>query len=243
MRLDPFRMQILTLSLDSQVVLLVLGLVVAGLMVRQATRQAEIDLGTGHWWDLVFTAVVGGRLVWVVTHADYYLRQPLQIVVILNGGVHAIGLVLGAAYGTWRLASGDTTLPWRRVADLLALGVLTMFLFERVGCALTTCGTGPVSALPWAILRGDDWRAPMALGQVIILAAALVIAAQILRVRGAAFVAMLAALALVDTVALAAGRATVDDAVALAILTASYGLTAWYSPEPRSLGSGRRPER
>jgi prolipoprotein diacylglyceryltransferase len=128
-RLDPFRIQILTLSLDSQVVLLILGLFVAGLVVRQAARQAEINLGAGHWWDLVFTAVVGGRLVWVVAHADYYLRQPLQIVVILDGGVHATGLVLGAAYGTWRLASGDTTVPWRRVADLLALGVLTTFLF------------------------------------------------------------------------------------------------------------------
>jgi hypothetical protein len=100
-----------------------------------------------------------------------------------------------------------------------------------------------VSALPWAILRGDDWRAPMALGQVIILAAALVIAAQVLRVRGAAFVATLAALALVDTIALAAGRGTVDDAAALAILTAIYGLTAVYSPEPHFLRGGRGPER
>jgi hypothetical protein len=157
--------------------------------------------------------------------------------------VHAIGLALGAAYWTWRLTRGDTTLPWRPVADLLALGIVTTFLFERVGCALTTCGTGPVSALPWAILRGDEWRTPVALGQVIILAATLVIAAQMLRVRGAAFVATLAALALVETVALAAGRATVDDAAALAILTAIYGLTAWCLPEPHLLRGGRSPER
>ena len=84
MRLDPFRIQILTLSLDSQIVLTLVGLVVAGLVVRQAARHEGLGVSAGHWWDLVFAAVVGARLVWVITHAGYYLRQPLQAVVVLE---------------------------------------------------------------------------------------------------------------------------------------------------------------
>jgi hypothetical protein len=238
-RLDPLRVQILTLSLDSQTVLTIVGLVIAGLMLRQAARQAGAGLSAGHWWDLVFAAVVGARLVWVITHAEYFLRQPLQVVVILDGGLSATGLALGAVYWVWRLSRADDAPPWRSVVDLIAIGVLTTGLFERVGCALTTCGTGPTSALPWAILRGDAWHAPLALAQVIVLAVGLMVAAETLRMRGVAFVTILGALALAEVVAVWAGRPSADSAVALGILAAIYAVGVWYQmASAREIGAG-----
>ncbi|WP_291990719.1 prolipoprotein diacylglyceryl transferase family protein [Luteitalea sp.] len=230
MRLDPFRIQILTLSLDSQIVLTLVGLVIAGVVFRQSARQAGFGLSTSHWWDLVFAAVVGGRLIWVVTHAEYYLRQPLQIVVILDGGLHAVGLALGAACWSWRFSRTGDAPPWRSVVDLVAIGILTTYLFERVGCALTTCGTGPASELPWAILRGDEWHTPMALEQVIVLAVVLIVAAETLRVRGAVFITILAAFTLAEGIAFVDGRPSVEGLVALAALLMMYLLTSWYRP-------------
>src|SRR5262245_15112995 len=101
-----------------------MGLVVAGLLFRRAARQPGLGLSAGHWWDLVFAAVVGARLLWVLTHPAYYLRQPLQALVILDGGLYVTGLALGAVYWVWRLCRADDAPPWRAVVDLVALGVL-----------------------------------------------------------------------------------------------------------------------
>lgn len=225
MRLDPFRIQVLTVSLDSQMVLAIIGVAVAGVVFRQAARQQALDLSTGDWWDLVLASVVGGRLAWMVTHAEYYLRQPLQAIVVLDGGLHTIGLALGAAYWVWRHSQPDAT-PWRRVVDLVAIGVLTTFLFERVGCALTTCGTGPASDLPWAIVRGDQWYAPMALEQVVVLAVALIVGVESLRMHGAAFAVALGALVLVEGVAFSSGRPSIDGVIPLIAIPAMYAVVS-----------------
>lgn len=229
MRLDPFRIQILTLSLDSQIVLTLVGLVVAGLVLRQAARQERLDLSSGHWWDLVFTMAVGGRVVWVVTHADYYIRQPPQILGLLDGGLDPIGLAIGALFWIWRSSRAADAPPWRIVVDLVAIGVLTAYLFERVGCALTSCGTGPASALPWAILRGDAWHAPMALAQVVVLAIGLMLAAETVHLRGVAFISMFVAFMLIEAIAYSAGRGSIENAVTLTALTVTYASSSWYS--------------
>lgn len=222
MRLDPFRIQVLTVSLDSQAILTISGLVAAGLVFRQAARQSGLGLGAGDWWDIAIAAVLGARLLWVVTHPAYYLRQPLQVVVVLDGGLHPLGLALGAAYGVWRLGRPGGAAPWRLAADLAAIGILTTLLFERTGCALTMCGAGPPSDLPWALLRGHEWRAPVALGQVVVLAVALVASAELLRRRGAATSIALAALALSEVVALAAGTGSLEVLLAVGALAAAF---------------------
>jgi hypothetical protein len=100
---------------------------------------------------------------------------------------------------------------------------------DRVGCALTTCGTGPMSEHPWAVLRGNEWRAPLALAQVIVLAVALTVAAETFRMRGATFVTMLAGLVLAEVVAVPAGRTSAESAVALGVLAVSYASSWGYS--------------
>jgi prolipoprotein diacylglyceryltransferase len=238
-RLDPFRIQVLTVSLDSQVVLTLVGLVVASVVFRQSARQQGLDLRAGDWWDLIFASVVGARLAWIVTHAEYYLRQPLQAVVVLDGGLHTIGLALGAAYWVWRHSQTQSP-PRQRVVDLVAIGVLTTFLFERAGCALTTCGTGPASELPWAILRGDQWYAPMALEQVVVLAVALIASVETLRIRGAAFAIALGALFLAETIAFLSGRPSVVDVVALTVLWVMYAMVSRLSMP--GFGRGHAPD-
>jgi prolipoprotein diacylglyceryltransferase len=184
--------------------------------------------------------VIGGRLVWVITHAEYYMRQPLQAVVILDGGLHAVGLALGVIYWVWRHSRSDGEPSWILTADLVAVSVLTTFLFERVGCALTTCGTGPASELPGAILRGDEWHTPMALVQVVALAFALIVSAERLPVRGAAFFTMLAALVLVEAVAFSVGRPAVEGVAALGVVAAIYAVVSRYTMAATRQSAGGR---
>lgn len=223
---DPFRITFLTLALDSQAVLVVAGLVVAGFVFRLAARREGLDQRAGDWWDLVVAAIVGGRLLWVATHLDYYLRGPLQIVVIVDGGLHPVGLVLGAAYavrGLWRRAPATS---WRVVVDLVALGTVVVVLAERAGCALTTCGAGPLADLPWALRRGEEWRQPLALYQLIVLAVGLLVMAELREVPGLAFGIALVALSLVELIVLALGGRSADVLLALGVALALYLLAA-----------------
>ena len=57
MRLDPFRIQFMTVSLDSQIVLTLVGLVMAGTALQRAGRQYRVDLGASDWWDTAFAAL------------------------------------------------------------------------------------------------------------------------------------------------------------------------------------------
>jgi hypothetical protein len=148
----------------------------------------------------------------------------LQAVVILDGGISSVGVALGAAFWIWRHQRAASAPPWQRVADIIAVGVLTALLFERAGCALTTCGSGPASALLWAMLRGNEWQMPLALAQVGVLAGALTVAVETLRRRGSAFVMALAALILVALVELLAGRPVFEQMLTLGVLAASYGV-------------------
>lgn len=234
---DPFRIQVLTLTLDSEAVLLIAGLAVAGVVFRLAARRAGLDLRIGDWWDVVVAAVVGARLLWVVTHADYYLRGPLQVVVITDGGLHPLGLVLGAAYALRGLRRRAAGASWRSLVDLIALAALATFLAERAGCALTTCGGGAPTDLPWALRRGEEWRQPLALYQVAILSAALLLAVRPRGPVGSTFAIGLVAFGLVELVAPLAGGGPPAGLLAVGAAAALYLLAArreaW---PPRRLG-------
>lgn len=274
MPVDPFRIQFLTVTLDSQVVLTLVGLVLAGLAFGQAARRDGLHaIGAGAWWDVATAAVIGARAVWVLTHLDYYLRGPLQALVVTDGGLHPVGLVLGAAYGTWRLGSpsreregqrvvgteGTSSLPpgegqkasvdsgrgalsttpdaagWRRLVPLVALGTLVTFLFERTGCALTTCGGGPPTEVAWALVRGTELRQPVALYQVAVLASALLLVTEVPRVWARTLAITLTALALVEIISIAAGSRGVEGLVALTLAGFIPRLAAaWAAWRPRT---------
>lgn len=220
--LDPFRVQLLTLTFDSQAVLALIGVAVAGYVFRLAARRARFDLGASDWWDLAVAAVIGGRVVWVAMHLDYYLRGPLQVLVIIDGGLDPVGLVLGAAYAVRGLRRRTPGAGWQTLIAPVALAVLTFVLVERAGCALTTCGGGAPTDLPWALRRGDEWRQPLALYQAVIIAGALLLAVEWRGLAGRAFALALVALSLVELMGLLVGRGSPTGLLALGVASVLY---------------------
>ena len=244
MPFDPFRIQFLTVALDSQVVLTAVGLLVAGLAFGLAARRAGLpDLSAGAWWDVVTWAIVGGRALWVILHFDYYLRGPLQALVFTDGGLHPVGLVLGAGYAIWRLARQQPGGTRRQILECAAVAVLVTFLFERAGCALTTCGGGLPTDAPWALQRGDELRQPVALVQTIVLAGALLLATEVPRIAGRAFPVTVVALILVEILEVAWAGQGMDALAALLLVGGSWAATsirAWrrtadWAKRPRPL--------
>lgn len=175
MSIDPFRIQILTLGLDSRMVLSLAGLVIAGFVFRASARRSGVEAGLGIWWDLVVAALVGARLVWIALHAGYFLRSPQEVFAITDGGLDPIGVLIGSGYALWKLHRHMDQPAWVAVLTGVATSAVVVLLFDRAGCALTTCGSGPISDVAWAMQRGGELRQPLALYQAGILALALVL--------------------------------------------------------------------
>jgi len=119
-------------------------------LVRGRSRGLPEDrLSTLSLWLLVL-AIVGGRVLFVLTHWDDYKSDPLGIVRLWEGGLMLYGgyvlAILGgivyvrrAGMPVWRV--GDAAAP----AMALGIGI------GRLGCFLNGCCYGLPAQLPWAI--------------------------------------------------------------------------------------------
>ena len=151
---DPFRLQFLTVSLDSEIVLALIGILAAGFVARVGARR--LGLAPGDAWDMAIDiaqwSIIGARLGWVLTHLNYYGRAPVQIMAIGDGGFLFATGVLAAAWQLWRMRR---RLAWTDsdLARVAAPAIAVALLFDRVGCALTGCGTGQPTSVPWAMIR------------------------------------------------------------------------------------------
>ncbi|GIW07503.1 MAG: hypothetical protein KatS3mg060_2308 [Dehalococcoidia bacterium] len=168
-------------------------------------------------------AVVGGRLLWVVTHLDYYVRAPLQVFVVVDGGLHPLGLVLGAAYALRSLRQRAPSVPPRALVEPLVVAVLAALLFERAGCAPDDLrDRRPHRPPPGRSSAGDEWRQPIALYQAVILATGLLLAVKWPCRSNLSFGVGLAALAVAELVAFSLGTRSVETLVALGTATVVY---------------------
>lgn len=166
---DPLRLQFLTVSLDSEIVLALVGILVAGLVARDGARR--LGLAPADGWDVALDvaqwSVLGARLGWVLTHIGYYARAPVQVVAIGDGG---LVFATGALAAVWQLGRLRVRLGWT-AADLARVGapaIAAALLLDRVGCALTACGTGLPTSAPWALVRSGVAVHPVGLYGVVI---------------------------------------------------------------------------
>jgi len=94
---------------------------------------------------LVFIAgIIGARLFYVGYNLFYYLKNPLEIIMLQQGGLSWFGgLILGIASGLLYLKK--KRLPLGKVADLIAPYLALAQAIGRLGCFLNGCCFGEVS--------------------------------------------------------------------------------------------------
>jgi phosphatidylglycerol---prolipoprotein diacylglyceryl transferase len=122
---------------------------------REAHRLGQSPAVVG---DLCFFiligAIVGARLFYVAVEWPVFLRHPLDIFKIWEGGLVFYGGFMGAALiGLWYIKNRQ--LPLWKTMDILALGVPAGHVLGRFGCFFAGCCYGKPCHLPWCVTFTD----------------------------------------------------------------------------------------
>ena len=131
---------------------LALGFLVAILVAGREAKR--LGLSEGHFFDLCFylliAAIVGSRLLFVLVDLGLFLKNPLKIFAIWEGGLVFHGGLI-AALATAFILMRRYKMPWLPTFDALAVGTPLGVTFGRIGCFMAGCCFGRPSSLPWAV--------------------------------------------------------------------------------------------
>jgi phosphatidylglycerol---prolipoprotein diacylglyceryl transferase len=119
------------------------------------TKKPGSPLGRRHADDLVFYAalgvILGGRLGYVLFYnLSEYLRHPIEILKLWDGGMSFHGGVIGTSLGIFYLARKEK-LSWLRIHDYVACCVPFGLFFGRLANFVNQELWGAKTTVPWAI--------------------------------------------------------------------------------------------
>jgi phosphatidylglycerol---prolipoprotein diacylglyceryl transferase len=118
-------------------------------------KKPGAPMGRRHADDLVFYAalgiILGGRIGYVLFYnLGEYLRHPIEILKLWDGGMSFHGGVIGTSLGIFYLARKEK-LSWLRIHDYVACCVPFGLFFGRLANFVNQELWGRVTDVPWAI--------------------------------------------------------------------------------------------
>jgi len=93
---------------------------------------------------VILGALIGGRLGYILTYLDYYMKNPVKILYFRQGGLSFLGGFLVAYFLCW-LYVKRTKISFWKYADIAAPSVAIGIGIGRIGCFLNGCCFGVVS--------------------------------------------------------------------------------------------------
>jgi phosphatidylglycerol---prolipoprotein diacylglyceryl transferase len=131
------------------------GMWTAGRRAALGGVNGDKIMDLGPW--LIAGAIVGARILYVVSYHDTLFRDPLypqapwtEVFMIQRGGLVYYGGLIGSATAGI-LYCRLRGLPLWKVADVYAPSIALGYVFGRIGCLLNGCCYGRECHLPWAI--------------------------------------------------------------------------------------------
>jgi len=107
--------------------------------------------------------VIGSRLGYVFQFMSQYLKNPIEIFKIAQGGVVFYGGFIGGLILGWRYIKKNK-LKFLEMGDMMAPAIAFGIFIGRIGCFLINDHQGSLTNLPWAIKWMDgSLRHPIAL--------------------------------------------------------------------------------
>ncbi|MBR3312704.1 MAG: prolipoprotein diacylglyceryl transferase [Atopobiaceae bacterium] len=143
------------------------GFVVAGVLMYRISRRWKLDLTLDDVLNVMTGVcvgiILGGRLGYVLFYgAGYYLRNPLSIFAINEGGMSFHGGLVGAVVGGV-LVCRSTKVSVATICDLCACGAPWGLCFGRLANFVNGELWGKECDLPWGVMfetGGNVYRHP-----------------------------------------------------------------------------------
>jgi phosphatidylglycerol:prolipoprotein diacylglycerol transferase len=121
--------------------------------VQQAKKEdissdKIIDLG----FYILLAAIIGSRLLFILINLGYYIKNPMDIFKIWQGGLVFYGGLMLALPAAILYVKKNGMGVWK-TADIFAPSIAIAHVFGRLGCFSAGCCYGKTAAaLPWAII-------------------------------------------------------------------------------------------
>ncbi|PIR65909.1 MAG: prolipoprotein diacylglyceryl transferase [Candidatus Omnitrophica bacterium CG_4_9_14_0_2_um_filter_43_12] len=90
---------------------------------------------------ILFSGIFGARILYVFLSPGYYLKNPIEIIMLQHGGLAFYGGAAAAVLAEW-LYIKKKNMPVYRIGDLLAPYVALGQAIGRIGCFLNGCCFG-----------------------------------------------------------------------------------------------------
>lgn len=103
---------------------------------------------------IVFAAIIGARLMYVVFHRDE-MQSLYDMIAVWRGGLTMYGGVIGAMLAAW-FTLRRRGVPFLRMADVMAPSLGLGLMLTRIGCFLNGCCYGKPTDLPWGVTFPPD---------------------------------------------------------------------------------------
>jgi len=99
---------------------------------------------------VVIAAIAGARLFYVLGQPAYYCHNPLEIIMVQNGGLVFLGGLLLAILAVVIFARRKN-IPLLSLLDAITPGTALGYAIGRLGCFFNGCCFGLPTNLPWGI--------------------------------------------------------------------------------------------
>src|SRR5216684_1375186 len=141
-----------------------LGFIVGWLLVRRWATNSHVakeKVDALLIW-IIAGAIIGARLYYIVQNQPGdYLRQPLRIFAVWEGGLAFFGGLFGAIIAAF-LYTRREKLSFSRIADSFAPAIPIGSAIGRIACGLAGMDYGTPTKLPWGVIyTNPNSYAPM----------------------------------------------------------------------------------
>lgn len=100
---------------------------------------------------VLLSAIIGARIGYVLSALEYYLRNPVEVFYVWEGGLSSFGGIIGGIIAG-SIFVKIKKMNWFDVADSIALGLPLGFAIGRIGCFLNGCCYGIACKTPVSVV-------------------------------------------------------------------------------------------
>lgn len=144
--MHPIICKIGPFSIYAYGLMLVLAFVISSTLAGLRTKKEGInpDIILNFSFIIFIWGVIGARLLYIIENTAYYLKNPLEIIMLQQGGLSWFGgLILSLFCGVLYLKKKN--LAVYRIFDLIVPFVALGQAIGRIGCLLNGCCFGKIS--------------------------------------------------------------------------------------------------